>query len=380
MANITYTMVSSKLIKTNGGETFGALLRDKDLNIVREDNIAKMYNIVARPKPETAVVRDFNLETLDLSETSVLIMNADSSGWASVHYALKIDEDFYILFFTTESRTIRAAISSTYNGLFSHIPTETFNVIGDIGQWDSSGIEQDVGARKISEDEQYIYYRMLYSNTPYLESNTMLGQNGWYKIRVDKINKTVEYLGKYENNPLTQLNQANYNQNRVGGSNTETMVNGKYLFFHMLKNTGFPDEKISLATSDDPMFNTVDSLEVFGDKLNFDDHPDEYYMEKFEYFLNASGQLVLIYEDVFVADDSSKFGVGSRTYEFDAEHFARVLVDGAISNIEISNDESPFKIFLNNSIKNIPLVDVSDPKSSDVRIFVNGEIKTLKKI
>src|SRR3712207_7770449 len=78
-----------------------------------------MYTISARPKPEKACVRDFNLETLKVGKRSD-VMNCDSGGWASVHYALKVADDFYILFYTSNNglsepnkRGIRAAWSNT---------------------------------------------------------------------------------------------------------------------------------------------------------------------------------------------------------------------------------------------------------------------------
>lgn len=380
MGKILYSHLSTHIIIPSGDETFGCFLRDKDLNIVQENGIAKMYNIRAAPKPEQAVVRDFNLETLEVSERKV-VMNADSdSDWASPHYALKIADDFYILFWTIHTRQIRASISTSYDGIFTHIPKDEFLVSAD-GTWDIGGIEQDVGARKISEDEQYIYYWMLHSSTGYVHDNSTPSHSGWYKIRVDKINKKVEYLEKYPNNPITAINIPYHTQNRVGGSNTETLICGKYAMFHMIMNTTYSDEKIAVSFSNDPMFNHVEQKEILGLTSTFDSHIPEDYMEKFDYYYNSKGEVVLVYESCFqTANYNKKFGVVARKYRF-YESSDYVLKNSFGEQIVLTeSDVSKVKTYINGKKLYFSFVNVDSPKASKQRICLNGEVKAFEKL
>ncbi|AWZ49187.1 hypothetical protein C3495_10315 [Clostridiaceae bacterium 14S0207] len=325
--NIKHNLIEAKLVIPNGGETFGALLRDKNLKIVAKNNIAKMYTISARPKPEKACVRDFNLETLKVGKRSD-VMNCDSGGWASVHYALKVADDFYILFYTSNNglsepnkRGIRAAWSNTPNGKFMQYNTSQFEIIPR-EKWEGRKIEQDVGARKISEDKRYVYYWMLYSDINY-ETNPN-SYSGWYKIRIDKVKKTVKYIDKYKNNPLTEVSLHGYKHNRVGGSNVQTKIGDYYLMYWMARNdnsdkrnTDHP-RQVGFAASKDPLFHKVKYTTSVGGIIKFDAHCNEKYMEKFDYYINSKEELVLIGESVFKdVPDDYKFGVIARVYNIE---------------------------------------------------------------
>lgn len=317
---IKHTLAYTRKIIPNSGETFGALLRDKDLNLVRNGAIGYMYTISARPKPEKSCVRDFNLETLEVGERTE-VMDADSGGWASVHFALKVAEDFYILFFSSEGlsvpnkRGIRAAWSSTPNGKFTQYSTSEFEIVPE--GWEGTAIEQDVGARKIAENNQYIYYWILYSDINYY--TTPNSYSGWYKIKVDKINKTVTYISRYENNPLTNVVLYPYVDNRTGGSNPQTKIGDYYLMYWSARSndsdntdTNHP-RQVGFAASKDSLFHSIDYIYSVGCVVE-----GERYMEKFDYYLNNKKQLVLISESVFKdAADGSQYGVVARVYNLE---------------------------------------------------------------
>ena len=283
-----FFLVSETEVLT-GNKPFGTLLFDKDGHLIVDgDNKTWLYytDRISDTNQPTRV-RKMHVDNLTTDAGTDVLVKALDSGyyWNVAHLAIKITDSFYLMLYSAEpssgDRRIRAANCSTPNGTFSRI--DTFEVTPSAA-WEGTRIEQDCGFIKISEEDPYIYYWILY----YGKNAAGRRQQGWYKLKVDKTNETIEYVERYANNPLSNLAFGpTYSYSGGGNIDSSFLIDGKHVIYYLNDESG--NYRLARALSSDEMFNTVD------EKITFTSGEDT--IEKFQFYVRGS-YLYLIYEEL----------------------------------------------------------------------------------
>ena len=301
------------LLPDRGHSGFGALLYDADGRLAMDGDRTWLYTTGRFEAPEPGKrdwygkwishVRDFDPRTFMSGEPKLALGLYGEDKWAVIHTALKVNDDLYVVFYSTNGR-VRVATSPRPDGIFRPHPefsltvTETWEREG--GEIDS--LESTGGFRKTGETDDSLEIALLYDS--YHVDQTR-GDLGWANVRIDKTTGDVELIGKDPDGPLP-LRPRGYIAARAGGNlGSDVMLGGKHVMFYYLRPSR---EVITLAAalSDDPGFREIDEIAEFGSVQG-----DERVIEKFQSYM-IDDLLYVIYENKLA---SNHWGTGIRLFE-----------------------------------------------------------------
>ncbi len=304
------------LLPDRGHSGFGALLYDADGRLVMDGDRTWLYTTGLFEAPEpgkrdwygkwVSHVRDFDPRNFMSGEPKLALGLYGEDKWAVIHTALKVSDDLYVVFYSTNG-LVRAATSPRPDGVFRPDPEFSLAVTE---AWEDEGGEKDSlestgGFRKIADTDEALQIALLYDS--YHVDQTR-GDLGWANVRIDKATGDVELVGKDPDGALP-LRPEGYIAARAGGNlGSDVMLGGKHVMFYYLRSS---KEVITLtaALSDDPSFREVDEIAEFGSVQG-----DEQVIEKFQSYM-IDDLLHVIYENKLA---SGHWGTGIRLYEIDA--------------------------------------------------------------
>jgi hypothetical protein len=248
-------------------------------------------------------VREFDARTFVTGEKHVALGLAGEDQWAVIHHAIKVSDDLYVIFYSTNGG-VRAAVSDRPDGMFEAIPDFQITVTD---RWEEEGGEKDSlestgGHVKIEESDDAFVFWLLYDS---YHVDVTRGDLGWAKVRVDKRTRDVELLEKHAENPL-DVRPDNYIAARAGGNlASDILLDGKHTLFYYTR----PNRNIimlAVALSSDPLFQDITHRVEFDTPLG-----NEEVIEKFEAYM-LDDVLHIIYENKL---KSGHWGTGIRLYQ-----------------------------------------------------------------
>lgn len=306
---------NQNVLPDRGHSGFGALLYDADGRLVVDGNRTWLYTAGLFEAPEpgrrdwygkwVGHVREFDPHTFESSEPKVALGLYGEDKWAVIHTALKVSDDLYVVFYSTNG-LIRAATSPRPDGVFDPDPTFSLAVTE---AWEQAGgeidsLESTGGFRKLADTDEVLEIALLYDSY-HVDRTT--GDLGWANVRIHKSTGDVELIGKDADGPLP-LRPEGYIAARAGGNlGSDVMLGGKHVMFYYLR----PNQDVitlAAAISDDPGFRKVDEITEFGTVQG-----DEQVIEKFQSYI-IDGVLHIIYENKLA---TGRWGTGIRLYEVD---------------------------------------------------------------
>ena len=132
---------------TGANDHFGALLFDGNGHLVKHGGNKTWLYCGAKEEKWLSFVREFNLDTLKVKPRKKVLSAYKNDRWASVHLAVKVTEDFFVLFYST-GKQVRAAVSKEPQGPFV---TDPDFGIRPSQEWEKNcSLESDCGFVKIS--------------------------------------------------------------------------------------------------------------------------------------------------------------------------------------------------------------------------------------
>lgn len=289
---------------TGAGDHFGCLLYDTDGGLVRDGerrNTTWLYTGALVDGKWVSFARRFDLTTLKVEPRRQILDVQPGDKWATVHLAVQVGPELTVLFFSTGA-IIKAAVGRQPDGPFSVDPQF---VISPSQPWETGcSLESDGGMVPIENSATAFRFWKLYDTLARDNS----GNNGWAEVHVDKQTGRVRLAGKHPQNPLP-LRLAGRVASRTGGNLDHSIRFGdRYPLFYLSK----PDAKtyrMSVALSDDPLFQTVDENRELAGPLG-----TEQVIEKFQTYLH-DGLLCVIYD---VSDRAGDWRTGLRRYRINA--------------------------------------------------------------
>lgn len=283
---------------TGTNDHFGALLFDSNGHLAKHNGNKTWLYCGAKFGQWKSFVREFDLNTLKVGQRTQILEPQPSDRWASVHLAIRAEEELYVLFYSTGKR-VRAAVSRHPRGPF--VVDEDFR-IGASQPWENGcSIESDCGFVKITENADELHIWKLYDTL--CAGST--GQNGWARVRIDKRTRKIELLGKHPENPIRLL-RPDWTAARTGGNlDSRIRFNGLYPLFYLSKRES-SSYRIGVALSRDPLFQTIESNVEAGKPIG-----TERVIEKFQFYQH-DGHFFLIYEN---ADRHNDWRTSIRKYE-----------------------------------------------------------------
>jgi hypothetical protein len=302
------------LLPDQGHAGFGSLLFDVDGNLVREENgLAWLYTTGLFEAPTggkrdwygkwISHVRTFNPKTLVTGEKRWALGLAEGEGWAVIHHAVKVEEDLYLVFYSTNVG-VRAAISDSPDAVFSAIPDFQLTVTEP---WEDEGGEKDSlescgGHVTIKNSEDVFEFYLIYDS---YHVDATRGELGWARLKLDKAAKKLALVEKHPANPLA-LRPENYIAARAGGNvAADIRLDGQNTFFYYTR----PNRNIIMlaaALSPDPLFENITHRVEFDTPLG-----NEVVIEKFEAYM-LDDILHIMYENKL---SNGHWGTGIRLYE-----------------------------------------------------------------
>ena len=268
---------------TGTNDHFGALLFDGNGHLVKHDGNKTWLYCGAKEEKWVSFVREFNLDTLKAKPRKKVLSTYRNDRWASVHLAVKVAEDFYVLFYST-GKQVRAAVGKDPEGPFV---TDPDFGIRPSQEWEKNcSLESDCGFVKISENANELRIWKLYDTL----GKGSTGQNGWAEVRLDKKRRQIQLVGKHSANPIKLLREGFVAARTGGNIDSRVRFNGQYPLFYLSKKTN-RNYRIAVALSKDSLFQLIDyNREVVGPLGT------EGVIEKFQFYQHA-GHLFLIYEN-----------------------------------------------------------------------------------
>lgn len=302
------------LLPDQGHAGFGSLLFDVDGNLVLEkEGLSWLYTTGLFEAPTggqrdwygkwVSHVRTFNPKTLVSGEKKLSLGLASGEGWAVIHHAIKVSEDLYLAFYSTNVG-VRAAIADKPDSEFTAIPDFELTVTEP---WEDEGGEKDSlescgGHVKVSNTEKAFEFYLIYDS---YHVDATRGELGWAKLKLDKASRKISLLEKHPGNPLN-LRPENYIAARAGGNvAADIQFDGNHTFFYYTR----PNRNIIMmaaALSPDPLFQNITHRVEFDTPLG-----NEIVIEKFEAYV-LDNILHIIYENKLSSDH---WGTGIRMYE-----------------------------------------------------------------
>ncbi|MDG2213042.1 MAG: hypothetical protein P8M70_04375 [Verrucomicrobiota bacterium] len=268
---------------TGTNDHFGTLLFGGDGHLVKHDGNRTWLYCGAKEDKWVSFVREFNLDTLKSKPRRKVLSAYQNDRWASVHLAVKVAEDFIVLFYST-GKQVRAAVSKKPEGPFV---TDPDFGIRPSQEWEKNcSLESDCGFVKISEDANELRIWKLYDTLGKGSS----GQNGWAEVRLDKKTRKVELVRKHPANPIKLL-RPDFVAARTGGNiDSQIRFNGQYPLFYLSKKNS-NSYRLAVALGKDPLFQSISHNREIAGPLG-----EEAVIEKFQFYQHAD-HLFLIYEN-----------------------------------------------------------------------------------
>ena len=268
---------------TGTNDHFGSLLFDGNGHLVKHDGNRTWLYCGAKEEKWVSFVREFNLDTLKAKPRRKILSTYRNDRWASVHLAVKVGGDFFVLFYST-GKQVRAAVGKDPEGPFV---TDPDFGIRPSQEWEKNcSLESDCGFVKISEDANELRIWKLYDTL----GKGSTGQNGWAEVRLDKKKRKVVLVRKHPANPIKLL-RPGFVAARTGGNiDSQIRFNGQYPLFYLSKKNS-NSYRIAVALSKDPLFRSISRNREIAGPLG-----REAVVEKFQFYRHA-GYLFLIYEN-----------------------------------------------------------------------------------
>jgi hypothetical protein len=301
IGNLRFELVYHNDTLSGRNDHFGCLLFDADSRLALHNGTKTwLYTgslIDAKKNKWAGYVREFDIETLSVGPRKALLSPVDDEKWTAIHLAVQAADNLYVIFYST-GKDVRTAVSERPDGPFRRDPDFRLAPSED---WEKgASLESDCGFVKIANNERTFEIWKLY--------DTLVpgarGLNGWARVKIDKVARRVELVGKHPGNPL-QLSLPGRVAARTGGNlDSNFTVDGKRLLLYLSK----PDRKtylMSAALSADPLFQTIDENVELDGPLG-----EENVIEKFQWFVH-NDILHVIYE---VGSKSGDWRTGLRKY------------------------------------------------------------------
>lgn len=264
---------------TGGNDHFGTLLFDPDGRMVKWGNKTWIYTGSKVEDDWVSNVRGFDPVTLEAGPKSRVLTPVEGENWASIHLAIRVDSELYVVFYST-GKVVRAALGERPEGPFER---DAEFELASTEAWEEGALESDGGFVKIGQEDGRLRFWMLYDN---LGPGTS-GQNGWAEVEVDGRARQVRLVRKHPGNPIGLLLPDRLAARTGGNVSSDVRIDGLYPLFYMSK-PARREYRIGVALSDDPLFQTVQvntefdtgSLgdEVFSEKYQFYVHDDLLYV------------------------------------------------------------------------------------------------------
>lgn len=278
-----------------GGHYFGSLLFDTGGHLVVDGNDRTwIYWIGGTAAPWKTYVSQMNVDTQELYnwDQGKLVKDNDPADseikdeWSSAHDVIKLSDSLYLMFYTagvSGKTRVRAAMSTAPDGNFTRVSGFQISPQKDIYPWEDVSLESNGMFRKISEDSRNLLAWVGY------EHMGGIYRIGWAKVSIDKIDKTVTLVEKYQNNPLNSL-MFEGDDLSYGGGNMDSSfkIGGKSALFYLSRKQSDGIDWATLALSDNPLFDTI-----FGKVKLEAEQGVEKVLEKFQYY-SRNGFLYLL--------------------------------------------------------------------------------------
>ena len=160
-------------------------------------------------------VREFDVRTLAAGPRKVALRVSGGDRWSVIHDVIQVTPELFVAFYSANGG-VRAAVSRRPDGPFRTVPG--FKIQGS-DAWERAGgnetsLESNGAHVLIDEDARAVAFWLGYDS---YHVDRTAGQLGWAQVRVDKLTRTVEYLGKNPSNPLPLLREG-YLAARCGGN------------------------------------------------------------------------------------------------------------------------------------------------------------------
>ncbi len=277
---------------------FCALLFDTDGKLVVENGQTWLYTTGLYEEPVEGLrdwygkwishARSFNPETLVSGEKKLALGLAPGDRWAVIHHAIKVSDDLYVVFYST-NKGVRAAVSDRPDEGFFTVPdfelapTEDWELEGGEG----ASLESCGGHVKVHENEDEFVFYYLYDS---YNVNARVGQLGWAKVRLCKHSHYLELIEKHPDNPLDLLPEGYLAARAGGNAATDVMIDDKHTLFYFTR----PDEQtynLMVALAEDELFQDIVEETRLGGPLGSED-----IIEKFQAYM-IDDTLYVIYEN-----------------------------------------------------------------------------------
>ena len=283
---------------TGTNDHFGALLFDGNGHLVKHDGNKTWLYCGAKEGKWISFIREFNLDTLKAKPRKKVLTTYKNDRWASVHLAVKVAENFFVLFYST-GKQVRAAVGVAPQGPFVTDPH--FGIRSSQGWEKGCSLESDCGLVKISEDANELRIWKLYDTL----GPGSVGQNGWAEVRLDKKTRQVQLVRKHPANPIRLLREGFVAARTGGNIDSRIRLNGRHVLFYLSKRTN-RDYRIAAALSKDPLFRAIDYNREIAGPIG-----TEGVVEKFQFYKHAE-HLYLIYEN---SDRNNDWRTSIRKYQ-----------------------------------------------------------------
>jgi hypothetical protein len=283
---VTLQQVAFHDALTGKNDHFGCLLVDIEGRVVTHAQ-SKVWLFTGSQPPGSrgnegwiSHARELDLATLRAEPRRQILSVQPNDRWATVHLAVRVDEQTCLLFFST-GKLIRAAVGPSPSGPFKVDPE--FQIAAS-QPWEGDGpLESDPGLVPIRNDDQEFRFWKLYD---------MLGTtegNGWAEVAFDKPTRRVHLVRKHPANPVPLRLPGRLTARTGGTVDRSFLVDGRYLMLYLSK----PDIKtylMSAALSRDPLFQVIDeNVELDGPRGG------ELVIEKFQWVV-WEGELYVFYD------------------------------------------------------------------------------------
>jgi len=285
---LTQTLHRDQL--TGPGDHFGSLLFDSSGHLLQHaGHRTWMYTGGKTGDRWISFVREFDLDTLQVTARSKVLETWQSDRWATIHLAIQAADDLVVVFYST-GKMIRAAVGRRPAGPFMTDPKFGVRASQD---WEiNCSLESDCGFVAIAEDADELRIWMLYDTL----GPGSTGQNGWAEVRIDKQTRRIELVRKHPDNPIPLL-RPGFTAARTGGNiDSRVLFDGQHALFYLSKRDS-RSYRIAVALSRDPLFGTLTGNQEMAGPLG-----QEAVIEKFQFYRH-DGSLFLIYENASRQND-----------------------------------------------------------------------------
>lgn len=273
---------------------FGGFLFDRTGRIVLDPEGATwLYTTQIVGGRWESWVRRFNVNTLEAGPARLVLLPETGRDRAVLHHIVAIADDLIVGFHCT-GRGIGACVAPAPDADFIVDPDFILEPVSGWetrnGPTDGWSLESNGAYVLIEDTDRHTIFWQGYDS---YRREGRLGDLGWVKVRVDKVTRRVQLIGRHPGNPLA-FRQPAWRCVRCGGNlSSEVRIHGKHAFFYYLR----PNESevfLGLTLSSDPLFFDAPQHHVVDTALG-----DEAVIEKFE-VVEAEGHIVMFYESQFI--------------------------------------------------------------------------------